>query len=184
MGVGWKWETLQHRLLATYLVRLATISLRSNPLDYDRMGWLKLGEEKFSVKTTYQLANDWMEGRNWEGWKLLWKMKTQQRVKVFAWVLAYDKLMTNKERWRSRLGHSAVCGRCAQDEVGALHAIRDSKWTREAWEYLLPSELAGEIFSRDLQPFLDDQEGEEGGRRIDVGGEDDESLLAAMEVAV
>lgn len=61
-GVGWKWELLQQRLPAIDLARLVSISLSSNPLDCYRMGWLKLGGKKFSLKTTYQLSNDWMEG--------------------------------------------------------------------------------------------------------------------------
>lgn len=81
-------------------------------------------------------------------------MKIHQRVKIFARVVALNKLMTNKKRWRRRLAHNAACGRCAQDEEGSLHSIRDCKWAREVWECLLPSELEGVFFSLDIQSLL------------------------------
>lgn len=61
---------------------------------------------KFNVKSAYKLANGWIEENVWEGWRMIWKMKLQQPVKVFVWILAHEKLMTNSKRWKRRLTHS------------------------------------------------------------------------------
>lgn len=76
------------------------------------MGWMDARVGKFTVKSAYNLANGLVEENNWEGWKMVWKIKAQQRVKVFLWIMVHGKLLTNLERWRRMLTHGPDCVRC------------------------------------------------------------------------
>lgn len=104
----------------------------------DLFSRIKAGGRGFTVKTSYELACPRMEEVSWECWRALWKMKMIQRVKVFAWLMAHGKLLTNNERWRRRLSVIQECGRCHQVAKDVMHAIRDCLWAREVWEILIP----------------------------------------------
>lgn len=83
-GSGWKWNLLHDVLLTSDLVRLASIILTSDPNKRDAWGWMKTGAGKFSVKEAYRIANVWKEEFYWEDWKRIWRMKIQQRIRIFA----------------------------------------------------------------------------------------------------
>lgn len=76
------------------------------------------------MKDAYRLSNGYVEGPSWEGWRLIWKMKVQECVRVVIWIMSHGKLLTNLERWKHRMATSPTYGRCNQDEE-TLHAIRD-----------------------------------------------------------
>lgn len=134
-GSGWKWELLQQHLMMTDLVKLASTSLSSDPDDCGEVGWMEPRSGKFSVKNAYTLANEWTEIDNWEGWKILWRMKIQHRVKVFAWIMAHEKLLMNRNdgegRWLTvqfaRGVHKKMKESCMQ--LGTAHTL-------ERYEYV------------------------------------------------
>lgn len=135
------------------MVKLASISL-SPELEADKVSWMNARSGKFTVNEAYMLTAEGSKDDGWEGWRMLWKMRIQQRVKVFAWIMVHDKLMTNSEGWRRRLTHSPVCARCVQGDEGVMHAIRDYTHAREVWFCLLPSELQTNFFLMDIRDWI------------------------------
>lgn len=97
---------------------------------------------------------NWQRGEEWNGWNLIWKLQVQQRVRVFLWVLAHEKILTNLERATRRMTSSALCVRCREEEESALHAVRDCKMAKEVWERLLPPELLAGFFSQGMKVWL------------------------------
>lgn len=85
----------------------------------------------------------------------MWKMKTPQRVRVFTWIVAHGKLLTNLKRWKRRLTDCPDCARCNRESKDVLHAVKDCNWAREVWECLILSELLWEFFSLELGPLGD-----------------------------
>lgn len=85
---------------------------------------------------------------------MIWRMKIQQRIKVFIWIMAHGKIMTNNERWRRRLTDSVECSRCSQGEESVLHATRECQWARKVWDFLVPAELKDEFFLLELRPWM------------------------------
>lgn len=55
----------------------------------DGFGWLDTASRKFTVKSTYELANGVFAEERWGGWKRTWKLGIQQRIRVFLWILAH-----------------------------------------------------------------------------------------------
>lgn len=126
-GSGWKWSLLQMHLLAVDMVRVASTCLGSGNMTGDRVGWLDPRSTKFTMRDAYKFAAYRGADQGWVGWNLIWRLKLQQKVKVFVRVMAHEKLLTNEERWKRRMGASSICGRCLEREEGILHAIRDCK---------------------------------------------------------
>lgn len=121
------------------MVKLASISLSSDQHDCDKVAWKTVTLERFSVKAAYKLANSWTDESDWEGWRAIWRMKIQQQVKIFVWLMANGKLMTNSKSWRRKLEHSPLCVRCGQLDEEVMHAIRDSAHAKDVWVCLVPS---------------------------------------------
>lgn len=53
--------------------------------------------------------------------------KTQERTKVFMWILARDRVMTNWSRWRRSISQNPDCDHCNAEKEDVAHAIRDYK---------------------------------------------------------
>lgn len=49
----------------------------------------------FSVSSTHKDCCNLESTPNWVGWVALWKVKVQQEVRVFIWLLAHDIILTN-----------------------------------------------------------------------------------------
>lgn len=101
-GRGWDWQRIGDSLSHTNLMKLASTSLRSDREEGDQLGWLK-SNGVFSVRAAYEFFTDLKKEEIWPGWKRIWKLKIQQRIKTFLWLLAHDLILTNHCRWRRKL---------------------------------------------------------------------------------
>lgn len=168
----------------TSMVMLAAAALSSDPIDPDKFIWAHGKEGKFRVRDTYCLSRGLTVQVGWEGWRLLWKVKVQDRIKVFLWIMSNKKLLTNLERWKRRMAANPLCGRCYQEDEGVLHAIRDCAVAKEVWKCLIEPKLAPEFFSIGAQRLgsLDVEKWEAELCPIAVDEERGNSVLEAIRV--
>lgn len=133
-------------LLAYSLLQIMLIYVDSYSIKRDHFGWLDGIGDSFLVTSAYELGA--REGDVGKGvvWRQLWKIKSQQRVRYFLWVLAHDKLLTNYGRWRRRLADNLDCQPCSGQREEALYAIRDCPSAREIWDLILPQQLRRDFF--------------------------------------
>lgn len=135
------------------MVQLAAVGLTGDD-QVDMYGWLKIGG-RFSVRSAYDLAcKEVEEDVPWGGWKLIWKMKATQRVRVSSWLMAHGRLMTNMERWRRRIASDAYCARCQTEPEDVMHALRDCPRAREVWGSLGWNDQQHEFFSLGLRDWV------------------------------
>lgn len=115
---------------------------------------------------------------------MVWKIKVQQRVKVFLWVMAHGKLLTNLERWRRKMASCSLCERCSRAEEGVLHTIRDCKPAKEVWESLIPPDLVNDFFPAWFEGMstLAAENGRWEERNTTLVGDDGNGLLVAVEM--
>lgn len=64
-------------------------------------------------------------------------LRVQQRIKVFVWLVAHNKVLTNYNRWKRRMTQLAGCARCTCEKEDTLHMVRDCVASREVWEVML-----------------------------------------------
>lgn len=95
---GWKWDLIGGILPASVLVRLAGIGLSLITEEEDDAGWLTPENKSFTVKSAYDLLTGRSAGEVWKGWKRIQCLKVQEHTKVFLWILAHDRTMTNWTR--------------------------------------------------------------------------------------
>lgn len=88
----------------------------------------------FSVKSAYKLAFDISKNAQENSgcsatgddrrsiWKLLWKCKVPNRIRIFAWRCAKDNLPTKINKWRRTLEFDRVCSICGSNEESSHHA--------------------------------------------------------------
>lgn len=65
------------------MVKLAGFSLSSDHHDRDEVSWKTKRDATFSAKSAYEAASGWADKEAWEGWRVIWKLMLQRRVKVF-----------------------------------------------------------------------------------------------------
>lgn len=119
-----------------------------------KLGWQDPNRGVFSVSSAYELQIRRNEEGKWEGWKMIWRLKVQQCVKIFIWLLAYDKVLTKLSIWRRRLMDNSDCRLCREEREDSIHAIRDCMALREVWNSFLPSQLDKSFFSSNLRDWL------------------------------
>lgn len=91
----------------------------------------------------------------WRGWRLVWKLKEQERVKVFLWELAHGKILTNEARQRRGLASNGDCTRCALNVEDCIHLVRDCKFAREVWLKLILNQSRLLFLSLPLREWLE-----------------------------
>ncbi|KAH1090779.1 hypothetical protein J1N35_018036 [Gossypium stocksii] len=106
----------------------------------DRIIWARSGSGSFSVRSTYWTLKESSWGPSDDAWKPIWKYQGPQRVCLFIWLTAKQRLLTNTELFRRGIGHSSVCSLCGHDSEYILHVLRDCQMAKEAWMLIVPTE--------------------------------------------
>lgn len=97
-GRGWDWGSFSHFLQPSTLLSIASLVLQEDGGGVDRFVWLDFNGRGFSVRSAYELQQQQVVGSIWRGWKLLWRLKIQSRVRVFLWLIGQDRILTNFSR--------------------------------------------------------------------------------------
>lgn len=140
-GVGWSWGEIGHLLPASRLVEIASVMLRPEDEALDAFEW-KLGRSGCMMKSAYMLCKNRVDDVFWPGWWRVWRAKTQQRVKIFAWMFARRRILTNAERQKRHLTSNDACVHCSCGVEDELHTIRDCCVAKEVWDVIIPVDKA------------------------------------------
>ncbi|MBA0843192.1 hypothetical protein Goarm_000403, partial [Gossypium armourianum] len=70
-------------------------------------------------------------------WKLSWKFKGPQRVRVFIWLSFKQRLLTNAERTKRGIGMGPACRICGHEYENMLHVLRYCNTARDIWNKLI-----------------------------------------------
>lgn len=154
-GWGWDWGSFSAYLQHSAQLTIASSVLEQEGSQVDEFGWLKLNGRDFSVRSAYDLQQERRIGSNWRGWKLLWCLKIQSRVRVFIWLIARDRILTNYSRWRWKLTADPVCYLCGDGAKSTLHAIKDCVVARDVWTRFLPLRPVDTFFLTGLRERLE-----------------------------
>lgn len=99
----WKWEEFAHPLPASWLIKLIGVVLDLTGEGHDWVGWLKPSSRRFIVKSAYLTLQKEEMKETWKGWRKIWRLEAQERTKVFMWLFAHDRILSNWMRWRIQL---------------------------------------------------------------------------------
>lgn len=77
------------------LLKLAGFILDLRGAENDHMHWLDPDAGSFSISSAYGVLTAKKDNGNWKGWKRIWRLKVRERIKVFMWIVAHDKIISN-----------------------------------------------------------------------------------------
>ena len=139
-GYGWDWNRLSLWLPDFVLAFLLPICLHDDVNSRDGIIWRHSISGQYSVKTGYSLL---VEKCGLPValplWKLIWKAPGTQRMRVFLWEVAHEKIMVNVQRFRRGWINSDLCMSCGTQSESVLHVLRDCNFIKSCWLNLLPA---------------------------------------------
>ncbi|KAA3476291.1 putative LRR receptor-like serine/threonine-protein kinase [Gossypium australe] len=114
----------------------------------DRIIWARSGTGSFSIRSAYWTLkeNSWRPKD--DNWKVVWKYQGPQRVRIFLWLVANQRLLTNSERSRRGIAHSIACPRCGHNPKDIMHVLRDCLMARDTWMLVVPPEEQSRAVAR------------------------------------
>lgn len=123
----------------------------------DCLVWNLSSSGKFFINSAIEFlihstADNVYSGFNWSK---IWHWLGPQRVKMFMWLVARNRLrLTNQERRRRHLKAHSTCQRCHEADKTEIHALRDCPATRQIWSSIVHPHMKQNFFSQDLEDWI------------------------------
>lgn len=89
-GRGWRCDEMPKSLPENVKRKLELVILSDNTDDSNEPYWDPEGSCKFSVKTTYCIANGVASSTQDHDWNKIWKLKVSERAKAFLWLVKHE----------------------------------------------------------------------------------------------
>lgn len=100
---------------------------------------------KFSVSSAFDAIAGRDDTRG--DWSWLWKVRVWEKVKLFLWLVAKGRIMTNLERVRRHFTVDNRCPVCGEDEESIRHMVWDCRLARGVWRLTYsPAHFAFPLF--------------------------------------
>lgn len=110
----------------------------------DKICWGHESNGAFTVKSAYQCRM-----HNYPKvpiFRSIWKLNVPERVRIFVWKLAHERLLTREigNRWWDGVAHCPVCLNAVES---ATHALRDCPVVSVIWNAFVSLVKRVEFFS-------------------------------------
>uniref|UniRef100_A0A6N2N1I9 Reverse transcriptase zinc-binding domain-containing protein n=1 Tax=Salix viminalis TaxID=40686 RepID=A0A6N2N1I9_SALVM len=151
---NWKWEEFAHLLPMQTLMGIVGYIPPRQDADADSMIWKQTSDGKFTVKTAYLAGEEGDNVHRDPVWKIIWKWKGLERIKVFLWTVAHNAVMTNELRWRRRITDNRYCCYCGNAVENLIHVLRDCPKARRVWEGFVGIEERELFFSQNQYTWI------------------------------
>jgi ribonuclease HI len=108
---------------------------------------------EFSVSYAYNELCSFHVDTSLNYWKKIWKLKVQERIRCFVWILHHNRLLTNSRLSMMHLG-SEFCYHCGDVVETALHVLRDCPLAVGIWLNMVGLHYRDKFFNANLQQWL------------------------------
>lgn len=136
LSVGWKEERVRE-IDGDYMGdQICKIPILHNSPDDHRI-WFHNPLGSYSTKSAYS----WMTlkhvgfGPHRVFWRLIWKLHTLPKIKVFCWRIGHDILPTYENISKIRRDFNCMCPRCGIEKETLIHALKDCPRARAVLIY-------------------------------------------------
>lgn len=118
------------------LLRLNGILGNQPPLvaGLDSVIWNREASKAFTVKSAYLGLKD--QPRFNVGVHRVWRLKVPPRMKVFAWLIFYDKILTADNLAKRGWNLPSMCFLCRRANENVKHMFSECRFTLKVYEYL------------------------------------------------
>ncbi|KAK8620690.1 hypothetical protein V6N13_067156 [Hibiscus sabdariffa] len=151
---NWDWPRLQPFLPQSVLLHLSATKPPRPGFKGDFPGWARSHDRNFSVRTAYEaLRDNGVQSAN-AVWKVIAGFRGLQRIKIFIWLLAKEKLLCNAERVRRHLSNCARCKACGAAVESTHHIFRGCPIAVAVWKGLIKRDKWMELMSLDTMEWI------------------------------
>lgn len=107
----------------------------------------------FTVSSAYNKINYIPNSHSDDMWKQIWNIKSPERIKVFMWLVAHNRLTTNMRiaRWD---GETPFCHHCQGMEEFVLSVLRDCPMASQIWLHLINYSQRFNFFMADMKYWI------------------------------
>lgn len=152
---GWDCELLNACLPSHIVAKILTIPISCDANVGDKIIWNPTSNGNFSVRSAYDLsiAIDTISTVPWKG---IWSFNIPPKLKIFAWIVAQGRLLTNVQRCIRHISSDPCCNLCPGIEESMLHLLRDCPAARKVWDAIkIPIKLQN-FFQLDWNEWISD----------------------------
>ncbi|KAK8713528.1 hypothetical protein V6N13_148743 [Hibiscus sabdariffa] len=151
---NWDWPNLQSLLPHSMLLHLSATKPPRSGFKGDFPGWARSHDRIFSVRAAYEALSDSSVQTANVVWKVIAGFRGLQRIKIFLWLLAKDRLLCNAERVRRHLSSCARCEACGAAVESTQHIFRDYPIAVAVWKGLIKRDKWVEFMSLDSLEWI------------------------------
>ncbi|KAJ8431324.1 hypothetical protein Cgig2_013540 [Carnegiea gigantea] len=102
----------------------------------DSLYWAASKSGEFSIKSALAIIRGEQHTLQGLDWKWVWKAKVPQRIRLFAWLVVHDKLLTNAERYKRHMVSYSNCVVCGAEREDINHILRRCPQAFSVWQAL------------------------------------------------
>ncbi|CAJ2632916.1 unnamed protein product [Trifolium pratense] len=150
----WKLEVLATCLPVSLLRKIAAIPPPEESVGADSAYCMEDTAGNFSISAVYHALCRFDDGNGAVNWKHIWKIKAQELVRVFVWLMYHERILTNYQKNRMGLG-SSMCDFCGDQVETILHVMRDCPLVMPLWLNLVHSNMRRNFCTGYTQQWID-----------------------------
>ncbi|PNX88162.1 hypothetical protein L195_g044263 [Trifolium pratense] len=150
----WKLEVLAACLPVSLLHMIAAIPPPEESAGADSAYCMEDTAGNFSISAMYHPLYRFDDSNGAANWKHIWKIKVQERVRVFVWLMYHERILTNYQKNRMGLG-SSMCDFCGDQVETILHVMRDCPLVMPLWLNLVHSNMRRNFCTGYTQQWID-----------------------------
>jgi ribonuclease HI len=142
---NWNLDMINNTVPAAIIKKMQAIVPPRVNQGEDIQLWPGTSMGNFTIASAYHLINNDLVDNVDKKWSQIWKLDVIERVRVFIWQLAHDRILTNSRIARWNIGNPN-CHSCTQFEETTLHVVRDCPIAVNIWRHLLSYQDIGRFF--------------------------------------
>ncbi|KAJ8434447.1 hypothetical protein Cgig2_025417 [Carnegiea gigantea] len=135
------------------LKKIASIEVYGDEEHEDLLIWNN-ASNGFTIKLAPMITKSNLSEPHESIWKLIWTLKSPQRIKFFIWLAVHKRIMTNAHRARRQLSDNPLCNSCHNVEEDVLHILCDCQHARRVWLELVPKVKHNIFFTLLLRKWI------------------------------
>nr|KYP70931.1 Putative ribonuclease H protein At1g65750 family [Cajanus cajan] len=120
----------------------------------DEIIWGPTPDGIFTTKSAFDVVSPPREDSHSAFFRVIWKWKGPERIRLFLWRVLHDSLMTNLARFERGLGPDSTCSICRQEEEDIIHVLRDYKFAKEVWSKIPGGATVSMSINGDFQSWI------------------------------
>ncbi|KAL4307123.1 uncharacterized protein LOC107605009 [Arachis ipaensis] len=150
----WDLENLVALLPTEVLNKIRSIPPPKDSQGEDRIRWNHTANGDFTVALAYRILINHSSMETKRIWKVIWRWKGPERIRVFMWQAAHGRLLTASRKSRM-MRTDPNCHRCHRILETGLHALRDCPYAASIWVELVQPSAIAVFFGMNLAEWLD-----------------------------